>query len=303
MNNAFLRFLLAAVLALCVLRARADEPPLRVILIPADGGTADGTIADYQPLFSAVGRMTGLKFELRVGDSYNAVVEAMRQRLADVAFFGPLSYLQAREKGAAELLAVAVENGASVYYAGIFVGSDSPIERLQDLHGRSVAFGDVNSASSFAYPLIMLMDAGIDPVKDLSAVRLTGSHASSLKALAEGQVDAACASFDSFEKAVRQKSIDPQKLRILAKSAPIPYPPLAMHPSLAPELKARLRAAFAEVHRTPGVTPSMIRGYGGKKVERYSTDMTEEEFGRAAARLSLITDQLRGELLRKSAER
>lgn len=281
---------------------RADEV-LRVMLIPADGGTADGTLADYQPVFNAVSRMTGLKFELRVGESYNAVVEAMHQRLADIAFFGPLSYLQARDKGAAELLAVAVENGACVYYAGIFVPADSPVRTLGDLRGRAVAFGDLNSASSFAYPLLMLMDAGLDPARDLGTVRLTGSHASSLKALAEGQVDAACASFDSYEKAVRQGAIDGGRIRLLAKSEPIPYPPLAMHPALPAALKAKLRVAFAAVHHAPGVTPAMIRGYGGKKVERYSVEMTEQEFARATARLALVTDALRAELLRKAAAR
>ena len=40
--------------------AIADQPALRVVLIPADGGTEDGTKADYQPVFNAIARMTGL---------------------------------------------------------------------------------------------------------------------------------------------------------------------------------------------------------------------------------------------------
>ncbi|MCC5022398.1 MAG: hypothetical protein J6386_06210 [Candidatus Synoicihabitans palmerolidicus] len=43
----------------------ADDPvtlPLRVLLIPSDGGTEEGTQADSGPLFAAVERSTGLHF-------------------------------------------------------------------------------------------------------------------------------------------------------------------------------------------------------------------------------------------------
>ena len=43
-------------------RGPAAEP-LHVLLIPADGGTESGTLADYQPIFNAVSRSTGMTFE------------------------------------------------------------------------------------------------------------------------------------------------------------------------------------------------------------------------------------------------
>ena len=89
--------------------------PLRVILIPADGGTEDGTKKDFEPIFGAINQSTGLKFDIKVGQSYGAVVEAMCNGAADIAWFGPASYLQARSRGCAELLALAVRQGASVY--------------------------------------------------------------------------------------------------------------------------------------------------------------------------------------------
>ena len=51
--------------------------PLRVMLIPADGGTEDGTKADFTPIFNAVTRSTGLNFDIKVGQSYGAVMEAI----------------------------------------------------------------------------------------------------------------------------------------------------------------------------------------------------------------------------------
>ena len=100
------------------------EHPLRVLLIPADGGTESGTKADYAPVFNAISRTTGLQFDLKVGQSYGAVVEGMCNQLADIAFFGPVSYVQAHKRGCAQLLAVGVEKGESVYYAGMFAKAD-----------------------------------------------------------------------------------------------------------------------------------------------------------------------------------
>lgn len=301
--------LLAAML-LAAAPAAAQPPvlgsaarPLRVVLIPADGGTEDGTRADYQPVFSAISRMTGLAFDLKVAQSYGAVVEAMCNRTADIAFFGPVTYVQAHDRGCAQLLAVAVEKGQSIYYAGVFAKADGPIASLAQLKGKRVAFGDLNSTSSFVFPVAMIMGAHVDPVRDLKAIRLTGSHASSLAALVQGQVDAAALSFDSFDKAVAQGAVSPKDIRVVARSGPIPYPPLAMSTRLPEPLKLRLKTAFAHVATAPGVTPDMIRGYGGGKVERYDSAFPEARFRVAAVEMARVTDQMKGEILKAAARR
>jgi len=275
---------------------------LRVILIPADGGTEDGTKADYKPVFQAVSRMTGIDFDIKVGQSYATVVEALCNNGADIAFVGPVTYIQARNRGCADLLAVGVENDQSIYYAGLFARTASPIRAITDLRNKRVAFGDINSTSSFIYPMAMIIDAGLDPLHDLSKIRITSSHADSLAALIHGQVDAAALSFDSFEKAVGEGVVDPATIRVIARSAPIPYPPLIMSSRLDDGLKAKLRDAFATVDKAPGITPEMIRGYAGKRVDRYDTSLSPEKFnivGTVAARLD---DGFKAAVLKKASE-
>ena len=160
-------------------------------------------------------------------------MEGICSGLADFAWFGPVTYLQAKDKGCVELLAVEVRKGSSVYYSGIFTNnSNLSINNLNDLYGKKIAFGDINSTSSFVFPMAMLVESGINPIIDLSKSQLTGSHANSLKALQAGIVDAAAASFNSYEKAVRQGSIIANEFKIIAKSDPIPNPPLAMSVNL-----------------------------------------------------------------------
>ncbi len=283
-------------------RGPAAEP-LHVLLIPADGGTESGTLADYQPIFNAVSRSTGMTFDLKVAQSYGAVVEGMCNGAADIAFVGPVTYLQAKDRGCAELLAVAVKSGTSVYYSGIFARPDATIATLGDLKGKQLALGDVNSTSSFVFPLTMLMDAGIDPVRDLGRIRMTGSHASSLAALLQGQVDAAALSFDSYEKAVRENVPGARDLRVVARSGPIPYPPLVVNSRLPLATREALKAAFQNVAHQPGITPEMIRGYGGAQVDGYDAHFPAAKFNPAAQTMARVTDALKSEILKRSAER
>jgi phosphonate transport system substrate-binding protein len=277
--------------------------PLRVMLIPADGGTEDGTKADFLPIFNAVTKTTGLNFDIKVGQSYGAVMEAICLKQTEIAFFGPASYIPVRDKGCAKLLAVAVHKGASVYYSGVFASADSPYKSLKDTKGARLALGDVNSTSSFIYPVAMLMDAGVNLTRDMKQVVVTGSHANSLKAVAEGKADLSGASFESFEKAVAQGAIDPTKIRVLAKSEPIPQPPLAMSTALPESIQKKLKDGFNTVHQAPGVTPDMIRGFGGSKVDRYDAYFPESGMDTAGKKMALVDDQVKAEILKKAAQR
>jgi len=281
--------------------AARKAAPLRVLLIPADGGTEDGTKADFKPLFDALSRTTGRTFDIRVGQSYSAVIEGMCAGHADIAWFGPVSYLEARDRGCAELLGIEERGGSTSYYAGLFVRASSAILTVEQLAGRTLALGSSHSASSFAYPLAILRTAGVDPLKDLRALRLSESHTQSLMALNSGQVDAAGASLTSFERAINQGGLKASDFRILARSGPIPNPPLAVAAKLPASLKAELRAALGRLHDTPGVKAEAIRGYGGKRVDRYITDFDEAVLDEAAESIAFIDDDLTAALLRKAS--
>jgi phosphonate transport system substrate-binding protein len=278
----------------------SKEHPLRVLMIPTDTGTNDIT-KDYGPVFQGITENYGIHFDIKAGASYAAVVEGMCNDQADIAWFGAVTYGQANDKCGVDLLAVDVKKGDSSYYSGIFVRKDSGIKTIADLKGKSMAFGSPSSTSSFNFPVAMIIAADVDPVNDLSKVIITGSHSASIAALSEGKVDAAAASYNSFGKAAKKGAIDPALFMPLAKSQPIPNPPLAMNKGLNSKLKAELRKAFGEIHTK--IDPSKLRGYGGKKVDRYDTAFDEQKIFDALKKLSAVTHELKGELLEKAGQR
>lgn len=309
MLNKLSRWLIVCTLTMCGASSNllaqdigSSEKPLRVMLVPTDGGTADGTIADFAPIFNAINRSAGLHFDIRVGQSYASVVEGLDNKIVDIAFVGPTLYLQAADRGAAEPLAVAVQNGESVYYAGIFARKGVKLNDVSELKGHSMAFGDVNSSSSFTIQVGMMVSEGIDPARDLSKVYLTGSHTNSLNALAEGYVDFAAASFNSYVKAVNAEAIDPETVVPVLRSAPIPYPPFIMHPSLPNSVKVALRQGFDTVHSDPNVTPEMIRGFGGILVDRYTSEITHETFATVQKLMEFVTSDVKGAMLKVASQ-
>lgn len=278
----------------------SKEHPLRVLMVPTDTGSNDITM-DYAPVFNGITKHYGIHFDLKAGASYAAVVEGMCNDQADVAWYGAVTFGQANEKCGVDLLAVDVLDGDASYYSGIFVAKDSGIKAIADLKGKSMAFGSPSSTSSFNFPVAMLIADGVDPVKDLKKIIIAGSHSASLAALAEGKVDAAAASYNSFGKAVSVGAIDPKRFGSLAKSQPIPNPPMAMNRGLSDEMKAKLRKAFSEIHTK--IDPEMIRGYGGKKVDRYDTDFHVQKIFDALSKLSAVTDQVKTEMIDKAGQR
>ena len=278
----------------------SKERPLRVLMIPADTGTND-IVADYAPVFNGITKHYGIYFDLRAGASYAAVVEGMCNDQADIAWYGAVTFGQANDRCGVDLLAVDVTDGDSSYYSGIFVRKDSGIKTIKDLKGKSMAFGSPNSTSSFNFPVAMLIADGVDPVKDLKKIIISGSHSASLAALSEGKVDAAAASYNSFGKAVKNAAIDPADFQPLAKSQPIPNPPMAMNKKLDGALKAKLRTAFGDIHTK--IDPAKIRGYGGKKVDRYESNFDVQKIFDALNKLGAVTDELKAEMIDKAGQR
>lgn len=82
----------------------------------------------------------GQPIKVFTATDYTGVIEAMRKKRVDIAFFGPLSYVLAEKKAGAEAFAVGVRKstGKSTYCSIFVVPGDSPAQSLTDLAGKSV---------------------------------------------------------------------------------------------------------------------------------------------------------------------
>ncbi|MBW4673896.1 MAG: phosphate/phosphite/phosphonate ABC transporter substrate-binding protein [Desmonostoc geniculatum HA4340-LM1] len=188
-----------------------------------------------------------ISLDFQIGKSYQQVVDWLVQDKLDMAYLGPLSYLEAVDRGAKiEPLVAAIDKhrGEPWYRACIIVKQDSPIKTLKDLKGKRIAFVDKLSTSGYLMPLATFKKLGIDEKRDFAQVLYTGSHSKSMAALEDGIVDAAATNTSSYLKEQKIGNLKPQNTRVLWQSTPIVNFPIVVSKKLPPELIQRLKQAF-----------------------------------------------------------
>jgi phosphonate transport system substrate-binding protein len=241
-------FITTALLATAVFNVaqaqNLDPKTLRVALLPDENAAT--IIQNAQPLKAHLEKALNRNIELIVTTDYSSMIEAMRFGRIEVAYFGPLSYVLAKSKSDIEAFAVGVSNGSPTYTSVVITQADSPIRKIADLKDKTVAYGDTASTSSHLVPRAMIEDAGLVANRDYKTVYV-GAHDAVARAVETGKVNAGALSRPIYETLLKSGRINPEKVRILAETKPIPNYPMAMQSKLAPALKEQIRAAFVDL--------------------------------------------------------
>ncbi len=226
-------------------RPATAQTSLHLVLTPSQKPT-DLLVAG-EAFGAALGKLVDVPIRVTVASDYAAVVEALRNRTADLAFVHPAGYVLANREAKAMIVAKDQWHGNTSYTARIFVRKESGLKTLEDLRGKTIAFVDPSSTSGYVYPMVMLMEKGLvrnkDPKTFFKEFVFAGSHDAGLIALLNGHVDA----FASFDQAREQYLKDPaqrEKLIWVAESAPIPEGGICARDGLDPALFAKVRAAL-----------------------------------------------------------
>jgi len=265
--------------------AASGDEPLQVGLIPNEN--PEEVEAQYQPLEDYLKKELGREVELSVPTTYNAVVEAMVSGELDLAYFGGLTYVQARQRADVHPLFTEVNprTGTTKYRSVIIVPADSDIEKVEDLEGRDFAFGSVSSTSGSLYPSIMLNQAGIDYRTDLGEVVYTGGHDTTAQAVANGRVAAGGLEDRILYGLQEDGIIGKDKVRVIEESDPIEGYPWVVRDALSDKDEQALTDAFLGIE-DPKLL-DLLRAEDYQKVQASDYDYVEEQ----ARKLDLIAEE------------
>lgn len=221
--------------------------PDELVLAAVPSENAQSLQEDYKPLIAMLEKETGKKIRFQSATSYAAVIEAQRTDKVDIAQYGPFSFITAQNSGvkATPIAAQTVTKGATPGYQSFGITRPgSGINSIADYKGKKVCFVDPNSTSGFLYPSAALLNAGIDPQKDVTPV-MTGGHDASALAVLHGQCDAGFAEDSMIDTTLPGKGqLKPGELNVVWKSDVIAGSPVAISDDLAPDLKAKITDAF-----------------------------------------------------------
>lgn len=196
----------------------------------------------FTPLAAHLGRAVGQPVELKVAPDFAAAVRDLGEGRTQLAFLTPSTYVLAHGRHGARLLATALRRGQPVQHSVIVARRDAGIRTLNDLKGRSFAFGDVDSTSSHIVPRAMLLDAGV-PLELLAASAHLGHHDAVAAAVLHGEYDAGAV----MESVAARHERD--GLVAVAVSPAIPEFNISAARDLDPGLAERLQRALLGLSR------------------------------------------------------
>jgi phosphonate transport system substrate-binding protein len=173
---------------------------------------------------------------------YEDVIQALKNREIQLAWFGPASFAQAWLATGEQAIPLAAEidqAGGSGYYSVIIVKHDSPFNSLADLKGKRFGFADPESTSGFHAPKFFLIEQGINPYMFFGTTAFSGNHEESVKMLYRDQFDAVATWWTNDNKSnmsrmVQKGIIEPGGYRIIWTSPKLPADPFTV-PAWLPE--------------------------------------------------------------------
>ena len=243
----FATALLAAV-ALGASRPAEAQSSLHLVLTPSQKPT--DLLATGEEFAQVLGKLVGMPVRVTVASDYAAVIEALRNRSADLAFVHPGGYVLASREAKARIVAKNLWHGKSSFTARIYVRRDSGITTVEGLRGTSIAFVDPASSSGYIYPMVLLIKRGLvinrDPKTFFKEVVFSGAHDASMRALLNGHVDA-IASFDMAREQYLKDPAERERLVFVAETEPIPEAGIAARDGLDPAVVAKVRAALLQI--------------------------------------------------------
>ena len=115
----------------------------------------------------------GIELDWVLYSSYDALVEAFATREIDLAWNGPISYVQIKQRLNDTCRVVAMRDVDVNFTTQFFSRRDSGITSLEDVKGKRLALGSRGSAQAGLLPYYFLKQQGLDPQRHLAACTFT----------------------------------------------------------------------------------------------------------------------------------
>ncbi len=222
---------LAAAMLVATPAAAADEINFGIISTESSSNLKKA----WDPFLADMEKGTGLKINAFFASDYAGVIEAMRFKKVQIAWYGNKSAMEAVDRADGEVFVQMIaKDGSDGYHAHILVHKDSPFHTLDDILkcDKSLDFGigDPNSTSGFLVPTTFVFAArNIDPKQCFKSVRV-----------ANKLVNAATNNNEAIERLEKTAPDKAKEIRVIWTSPLIPSDPLVWRKDLDPALKEKI---------------------------------------------------------------
>jgi len=230
--------------------------------------------ATYRPLAEYIGKQLGREVKLYTVDTWEGLAKSLANGETDIALMGPWGYVLANHVAGAQAVATILYDGKPEYFAIMVTHPKSGIKSIQDLKGKTFAFGDKGSTSGYLIPNYHFQKNGIDVSKFLGKVINTKHQAIELQ-VTRGELDAGADYNRNRDAMIADGQIKASDSVVFWTSDPLPNDAVAVSATLAKDAAfvAKLRGALEkigpELAKTPNLLPPRYTGFVAKDNSYY----------------------------------
>jgi phosphonate transport system substrate-binding protein len=195
---------------------------------------------DFGAFRSVLEEILDIKIEFFPVENPTAAAPALLSGLVDIVFAGPAEYLILNSRAkAVPIIAIKRIN----YHSIFVVRADSKIKSLSQLKGKTIAMRQIGSTSGHLAPTKLLIDAGLDPNKDLKIVMLDDQGVEALK---KGEVDAWATASDRYKTILEAKGLLEKDFSIIFTGPLLPNDVFVVSNQLGANFIANLQKRMLE---------------------------------------------------------
>ncbi|MDO9321846.1 MAG: putative selenate ABC transporter substrate-binding protein, partial [Pseudomonas sp.] len=184
----------------------------------------------------------GMPVEFVPVSDYAAVVEALAADRLDMAWLGGFTFVQTRLKTGNAIPLVQREQDEK--FTSKYITANPAVKSLQDLKGKTFAFGSVSSTSGSLMPRYFMLKDGINPEQFFSRVAYSGAHDATVAWVQAGKVDGGVLNASVWDKLVAAGKVDTSKVVVLGTTPPFYDYNWTVRGNLDPVLIKKIEAAF-----------------------------------------------------------
>ncbi|GBU10980.1 hypothetical protein AwErysi_05960 [Erysipelotrichaceae bacterium] len=222
MRMLFLVIICAVVLSACSGKKAAV---FKVAYLPIEDSTS---IQEVRGTFEKeLGEVIGMDVKSFQTTSYSAAIEALTSGRVDMVMLTPFSYVIAKTKSDVILVADMGKKTAvqEKDFACFFVEKNAPIEKMEDIKGKIMAFGDPASTTGHLLPKYKLVEEFNVSVEEIDngffkEKLFSGGHDKTILGVAQGKYDVGAA-YCEMPKILEEKGvIDADALKVIGSVGP-----------------------------------------------------------------------------------
>ncbi len=243
--KSFFRPILAAAMLLFAGFAAAQQV-LRVSAIPDESPTE--LQRKFKPLGNYLEHKLGMKVEFVPVTDYAASVEGLINNKLDMVWFGGFTFVQAKARSNGKVIPL-VQREEDEKFKSVFITTDKSINKLEDLKGKTFAFGSESSTSGHLMPRYYLLAANVNPDTDMKRIAFSGAHDATVAAVAGGKVDAGVLNISVWEKLQAQGKVDPKAVRVFYTTPGYFDYNWTVRADMDPALRKKITDAFLALDR------------------------------------------------------